>query len=369
MFDLHAFDQTYFDRLRHRVITAGESGIWVSVMLFQGWSIQGSGTHANTQWEGHPLNIRNNINGIDGDYDQDGRGWEVHTRINSEVNVIHDAYVRKVIDTVGDLDNVLYEISNETIATEVSGACHHVTHVRDWAYHLINLIHDYEHQREYGPHPVGISSWRPLPGDPLSVDWNPYLFGSPAEYVSPNGTRWTGNDHWKKDPPDETGGKVVIADTDHIHPSMHGGPGMRSWQWRTFTRGHSLNAVDGDPEQGADWVTPDDSATMQAMARYVEMVDLARMKPHNLLSSTRFCLADPGQAYIVYQPRKGLEGSSQGFPFELDLQAGIFQYEWFNPETNQITQTGEIQWDSGISTFTPPFKDHAVLFLRNQSSE
>ena len=107
---------------------------------------------------------------------------------------------------------------------------------------------------------------------------------------------------------------------------------------------------------------------MQAMARYADMVDLARMKPHNTLSSTRYCLADPGHAYIVYQPRKGLEGSSQGFPFELDLQAGTFQYEWFNPETNLITQTGEIQWDSGISTFTPQFNDHAVLFLRRQSS-
>lgn len=35
-FDLQTFDQAYFDRLRQRVITAGESGMWVSVMLFQG---------------------------------------------------------------------------------------------------------------------------------------------------------------------------------------------------------------------------------------------------------------------------------------------------------------------------------------------
>ena len=144
---------------------------------------------------------------------------------------------------------------------------------------------------------------------------------------------------------------------------------MRSWQWRTFTRGHSLNAVDGDPEQDEDWVTPDDSSTMQAMGRYGEMVDLARMKPHNLLSSTRYCLADPGHAYIVYQPSKGLEGSSQGFPFELELESGTFHYEWFNTETNRIAQTGESQWEAGISTFTPPFNAHAVLFLKRQRSE
>ncbi len=365
-FDLRAFDQTYFDRLRHRVILAGESGMWVSVMLFQGWSIQGSGEFANSQWEGHPFNRQNNIHEIDGDYDRDGRGWDLHTRLNPQVNALQDVYVKKVIDTVGDLDNVLFEISNETIATATSGAIHHVTHVRDWAYHLINLIHDYERQKGYGPHPVGLSSFRPLPDDPMSDDWNQYLFDSPAEYVSPNGTRWTGNEQWKNDPPVMIGKKVVIADTDHIHPSMHGGPGMRSWQWRTFTRGHSVNAVAGDPEQGHDWVTPADSASMQAMSRYVARVNLARMKSHNVLSSTRYCLADPGNAYIVYQPTPGLEGSSRGFPFELELQAGEYDYEWLNPETNQLVEAGEMLWGTDIATFTPPFNAHAVLFLKKR---
>ncbi len=368
-FDLQRFDQAYFDRLRQRVITAGESGMWVSVMLFQGWSIQGSGEFANSQWEGHPFNRQNNMNGVDGDYDQDGRGLEVHTRINTTVNALHDAYVKKVIDTVGDLDNVLFEISNETIATATTEALHHVTRVRDWAYHLINLIHEYERQQEYGPHPVGMSSLRPLSDDPMSDDWNQYVFESPAEYVSPNGTKWTGDEHWKNDPPAATGKKVVIADTDHIHPSMHGGPGMRSWQWRTFTRGHSVNAVAGDPEKGHDWVNADDSATMYVMSRYVVRVNLARMKPYDILSSTRYCLADPGDAYIVYQPTPGLEGSSLGFPFELELQAGAYDYEWFNPETNQIVETGEMQWVEGISTFTPPFNAHAVLFLNRRLSE
>ncbi len=365
-FDLETFDQAYFDQLRQRVITAGESGMWVSIMLFQGWSIQGSGEFANSQWEGHPLNSQNNVNGVDGDYDQDGRGLEVHTRANPMVNAIHDAYVKKIIDTVGDLDHVLFEISNETIATANPDALHHVTRVRDWAYHVINLIHEYEHQQAYGPHPVGLSSLRPLPDDPMSDDWNQYIFDSPAEYVSPNGTQWTGDVHWKNDPPAATGKKVVISDTDHIHPSMHGGPGMRSWQWRTFTRGHSLNAVAGDPEQGHDWVTLDDSASMHVMAQYTDRVNLGRMKPHNVLSSTRYCLADPGNAYIVYQPTPGLEGSSRGFPFELELEAEEYDYEWLNPESNQLVETGDMLWGARIATFTPPFNAHAVLFLKKR---
>jgi hypothetical protein len=36
-FDLMRFNQAYFDRLRSRVLEASERGIYVSVMLFQGF--------------------------------------------------------------------------------------------------------------------------------------------------------------------------------------------------------------------------------------------------------------------------------------------------------------------------------------------
>lgn len=38
-FDLESFDQTYFDRLRDRAIAAGNEGIYVAVMLFEGWAL------------------------------------------------------------------------------------------------------------------------------------------------------------------------------------------------------------------------------------------------------------------------------------------------------------------------------------------
>ena len=33
---------------------------------------------------------------------------------NGAITALQEAYVRKVVDTVNDLDNVLYEISNES---------------------------------------------------------------------------------------------------------------------------------------------------------------------------------------------------------------------------------------------------------------
>src|SRR5690606_9372528 len=82
-FDLTKFNQTYFDRLRSRVVEAGERGIYVAVMLFEGFSVEKKRRTVNP-WPGHPFHRENNINGIDGDGDGDGEGKEIHTLQNPE---------------------------------------------------------------------------------------------------------------------------------------------------------------------------------------------------------------------------------------------------------------------------------------------
>src|SRR5262249_19321968 len=105
-FDLHAFNEDYFARLRTRVIQARNLGIYVSVMLFDGWSVENSKGHFALQnpWHGHPFNKANNVNGIDGDSNGDDSGAETHTLANPAVTALQEAYVRKVIDAINDLD-------------------------------------------------------------------------------------------------------------------------------------------------------------------------------------------------------------------------------------------------------------------------
>ena len=55
-FDLDSFDQAYFDRLRERVIAAGSEGIYVSVMLFEGFSLHLTAPPDNI--EGHRSTLR-----------------------------------------------------------------------------------------------------------------------------------------------------------------------------------------------------------------------------------------------------------------------------------------------------------------------
>ena len=51
---------------------------------------------------------------LNGDTNGDNVGEETQTLVDTAVTKMQDAYVRQVIDAVNDLDNVMYEVSNES---------------------------------------------------------------------------------------------------------------------------------------------------------------------------------------------------------------------------------------------------------------
>src|SRR5262245_41087549 len=61
-FDLTRFNAEYFDRMRHHIEAAKAHGMYVSVMLFEGWEMQ-----FVDAWTYHPYNASNNVNQIDAD--------------------------------------------------------------------------------------------------------------------------------------------------------------------------------------------------------------------------------------------------------------------------------------------------------------
>jgi hypothetical protein len=96
-------------------------------------------------WVNHPYNGNNNINGVEGDLNGNGEGEEIHTLANSEILALQKTYVQKVMDTLNDLDNVLYEISNESPASSTA-----------WQYHIVNFIREYERTKPQ-QHLIGMS--------------------------------------------------------------------------------------------------------------------------------------------------------------------------------------------------------------------
>ncbi len=115
-FDLTKFNAVYFERLRNRIKDAGEKNIYVSVMLFQGWCLDRTGFKIGNPFPFLPYNATNNINRISApetieDYDDKP---SLHSlKISAALLAVQEAYVKKVIEAVNDLDNVLYEIINE----------------------------------------------------------------------------------------------------------------------------------------------------------------------------------------------------------------------------------------------------------------
>ena len=332
-YDLDSFSQPYFDRMRDRVRKAADRGIYTSIMLFQGFSaIQHKvGIYSTYQptdpWPGHPYNVHNNIQQFNGDKDGDS----VTDFSDPGVRERHALYIRKVIDTVNNFDNVLYEVINE------GGE-------KDWDWWVVRFVHDYERDKPK-QHPVGITG---MGAERLSS-----MLVSPADWVSPG----SGDDAaYQQDPPSWDGQKVSILDTDHVF-----GHGINyEWVWKSFVRGH--NPVFMDPWMPhAPWPpdklvnnpdNPDYEPARRAMGytqALANRIDLAHMTPRGDLASNGFCLACPGEEYLIFQ-----QNDRGDFTVDLTGASGRFSVEWFEVKAGRSIESGLVA--GGIKqTFKIPF--------------
>jgi hypothetical protein len=318
-------------------------------MLFNGWSVAKKAGGANP-WACHPFRGGNNVNGVNGDVNGDQSGEETHTLQVPAVTRAQEAYLRTVIDTVNDLDNVLYEVSNESS----SGS-------EPWQYHVIRFVKSYEASKPK-QHPVG-----------MTVTWpggsNKTLFESPADWISPNADG--GSYDYSIDPPPSNGNKVILADTDHLW----GIGGSSGWAWKSFARG--LNILYMDPLKGEVIpveANPELRRSMGYILALSRRMELAAMVPKPELASTGYCLAHRAHAYVVYvpgadewlRPKRILGRVASWFlhgRVEVDLSAAHqMSVEWLNPRSGEVTRAGTVN-GGGRQRFVAPFPGAAVLYL------
>lgn len=330
-FDLNRFDPEYFGRLEERVKMADKEGIYVSVMLFEGYGLQ----FYRTGFENHPFYPGNNINGINGDVNGDSSGVEIHTLSNDKVLSIQEAYVMHVIDIVNKYDNVLYEISNENHPAST-----------EWQYHIINFIKSYE-KKMPEQHPVGMTFQ-------YKGGSNQTLFDSPADWVSPNQ-----EGGYRDNPPPATGSKVIFSDTDHLW----GIGGNQKWVWKSFLRG--LNPLFMDPYDCKVLNRSCDSSFVETVRKSLgythliaERLNLISMLPLPELASSSYCLADRGLEYLVYMPDAG------SVTVDLTDVRGKLLIEWFNPVAGVYSGTGNIKGGKKVNFISPYGSSDAVLYLR-----
>lgn len=360
-FDLTSLNQDYFDHLRERVEDAGERNMYVSVMLFNGWSTECKGSGGTScglnknPWDGHPYNAANNINSMDGDTDNDGFGKELHEYDAMDANSMdiwdfEEDYIKKVVDTVGDLPNVLYEICNE---------CNGNTLDRDWHYEVIDLIHTYENTQFSVNHPVGYSMNFPGP----NTSW---LNNSDAEWVSQGGSM--------SNPTANNSGKVMIQDTDHLCGVCLD----NEWAWKATTRGQQtlfMDRYDGASYGNDAGFTTNTLALsnwnnvrdgMGDARLWAQQVDLKNAVPDNGKATSGFALVNDGTTnvddYLVYS-----EDGDTSVDVDLTNTAGNVTVQWYDVDTNTITGGSPVA-GGATRTFTKPSSStHGMALLLKEA--
>jgi hypothetical protein len=356
-FDLTKFDPTYFDRLRARVRALKNVGIYVGVYLFSGEFL----LRFRCSTDGYPFTGPNNVNGVDDGY----RGGSVESAVASvtitasnAITEIQDAYVKKAIETLNDLPNVLWIVSEEAPPKSTW-----------WNDHLISFVRASEAKMRF-QHPIGYAA---LDSAPDSIIYNSDAdWVAPAARVSPVKSCGTG----------QPACKVNINDSDHSYFGMwNDAPQVnRNYAWKNFVTGNQVLFMDPylvyyprenrnlcpDPVNGIG-SKPDPRwenfrNNLGYLVRHSRKLNLARAAPASTLCSTGYCLAQTpgaGAEYLAYVPSGG--------SFTMDLSAmpnsRKLKVEWFNPASGETISQNPIAAGSPSQSFTAPFAGDAVLYL------
>ena len=354
-FDLTKFDPSFFDRLRTRTQALNNAGIYAGVYLFTG------------EWlnifrcasDGYPFTGANNINSVDDGYSGGKKGvGSITMTAPNAITRFQDAYVEKVIDTLNDLPNVLWIVSEEAPANSTWWNNHQIAHTRA-----------YESKKAH-QHPIGYGA---LIGAPDTT-----LYNSDADWVKPK---------IRISPAKSCGSgrpacKVTVNDSDHSYWEMWKDTPQanRNYAWENFMNGNQVlfmdpylvyypresrnlcvspaNAICHEPDPRWD----NFRHNLGHILKYSRKLNLGNVTPQSSLCSTGYCLAQTpsvGAEYLVYAPSGG------SFAVNLSAMSGsrTLSVEWFNPLTGAATTADPVRAGSSSQSFTPPFSGDAVLYI------
>jgi Putative collagen-binding domain of a collagenase len=274
------------------------------------------------------------------------------------------AYMQKVVDTVNDLQNVLYEPCKEAPDDT-------------WCRNMINAIHAYQNTKP-NQHPVLYPALNGLPSDSAEINSNADLFAGSSRIINGVNPCGTGTPTCK----------VNLNDSDHSYTM----PGVktdgallnRNFVWENFVSGaggimfqdpylmfwsaNSRNLCDnGVPPPHGQCTTVDPyweplRNSLGYATLLSQKLDLVKMSPSSL-ASTSWCLANDsavGGEFVVYAPNGG------SFTVDLSAQAGrTLNYQWLDPTTGTYSSIATVSGGNSTQSFTPPWGSSydAVLYI------
>jgi hypothetical protein len=350
-FDLSKLDPSYFDRLRARVSALNDAGVWVGVYLFTGEWLN----VYRCTGDGYPLTGANNVNGID---DGGGSG-SMNMKAPNAITDIQDAMVDKTVDTLNDLPNVLWIVSEEAAASTTW-----------WQGHMIAHARAYEAGKPH-QHPIGLAAITGADDQTVydsDADWV-----APFAQLSPSMTCGVGTPKCK----------VNVNDSDHSYFGMWNDSAQknRQYAWQNFLRGNQVAFMDPyvvsyPRENRNDCPAPKNGICSGPDARwdnfrdnlgyivaYSRKLNLVKAQPSTTLCSTGYCLGQTpavGFEMLVYAPNGG--------PVTVDTShaAGrALAYEWFSPVTGKVLASGSAMGGSATQSFPTPLSSttDAILYV------
>jgi hypothetical protein len=274
-FDLTQFNQDYFDYWRRIVEYARDRGVVVQLAMLDGWH-----SSADVVGDYGPGNVwglvfdyyrgSNNVNGVDVESTGDV------TNLDNSVFVWQQALLRKIVDTLGDLPNIVWEIANESGNTP-------------WELRHADDVTEYERSRQFPTHLV---IPRDLPGHqyvPAQCDNDPdAAHRDLAAAFSRNAVLISDNDC-----------------TDSATPDIR-----RAKAWAALTAGAQIDFFHFELFQDEVLASDDARAGMTYVGMQRQLVDqfgfdLAGMTPLDGDVTYGWALGRSGSEYVIYLPRGG----------------------------------------------------------------
>jgi hypothetical protein len=282
---------------------------------------------------------------------------------------LHEQYIRKCLDVLGDNENVIYLCSEE------------YTGPKSFLEFWLNTVFDWERENCKDVH-VALSGCKDVIDAVLgdtklrdgidTIDLRYWWYESNGKLFAPKGGRQVAGRYIgqiSRTTPEQIHRQV--SEYRSKHPSkaiIHGLAGTRQHAWAALMRGASM-MVGQMPYPGKKdpptYISPEHSQAIQPTYDFIRKhlaESLPRMKPAKLLRDKpkqNWCLTDGNRIYVVYL--------SKGGKFRLDLSAtpAMFKAQWFNPRTGKLSDAngGRVNGGAVVSLTAPDGNDWALWLI------
>ena len=302
-YDLARFDASFFSRLQEVCHAARKRGIVLQLIVFDAWPIK----HKHL-WKLHAFHRDNNVNHVDGDLNNTGKGDDGKngycSMSNPGANAHQKLYAHWVVDAVRDFDNVIFEIANENYYSA------------DWERDMAEYIHDCEKARAIKHLVMPLD----LPNHDFGHIKTYDIAALHANLVKARAIK-----------------QPVIYDTDGI-----GNPDdatVRKAVWTAFVSGGNFDYLDDSMQPGTEYKGDVRGTRREALRKQLgALVTFARGVPFWKMEPTD-TLVKQGTAYAFASPDRVAVYLPEGGNVSLDLTAypGTWSGRWYDPRQGKYT--------------------------------